>query len=164
MVEVERSDVATAILELVDLGAPINRRTVARIADVNLRTKDAKSLDTALDSFRADGLLEGDDPKKVLTVAKGAVSTLRSLTARDQEWMAEADALIEAFAHHLPNIDLVGELNKHPGWFREARLPWLHDDRFFLRGINRRGDVRDRQPLNGWTAGVPPEDWIPPIR
>ena len=77
----------------------------------------------------------------------------------EEEWVAEAKALIEGFGHHLADhIDLELELREQTGWFRQSRLAWLYDERFYLRGINRNGETRDRQPLNGWVTGLPPSD------
>ena len=158
----QKHEVARAILDLVDLGAPIKRSTILKSLSIGISTKAAKTVDAIIQEMQGSGLLTGE-PRKGMELAKGAVAGLRSMLLTDPEWVAEAKALIEGFGHHISDqIDLEAELKADPGWFREARLPWLHDERFFLRGVNRMGDVRDRQPLNGWTTGTPPADWNPP--
>jgi len=158
----ERHEVAQAILDLTELGAPIKRASILKALGLGISTKAAKQADAVIQEMQGSGLLTGD-PRKELVLAKGAVAGLRSMLLTDPEWIAEAKALIEGFGHHLADhIDLASELEHQPGWFRESRLPLLHDDRFFLRGINRQGETRDRQPFNGWVTGTVPDDYCPP--
>jgi len=162
MVMTQKHEVSEAILTLVDLGAPIKRTTILKSLSIGSSGKAAREVDGIISDLQGQGLLTGD-PRKGLELAKGAVAGLRSMLLTDPEWVAEAKALIEGFGHHISDhVDLLAELNAGPGWFREARLPWLHDERFYLRGLNRMGEERDRQPLNGWSTGAPPSDWVPP--
>jgi len=162
MIMAQKHEVAQAILTLVDLGAPIKRTTILKSLNIGSSGKAARAVDAVITEMQGQGLLTGD-PRKGLELAKGAVAGLRGMLLTDPEWVAEAKALIEGFGHHLSDhIDLEAELKADPGWFREARLPWLHDDRFYLRGINRMGETRDRQPLDGWSTGAAPGDWVPP--
>jgi hypothetical protein len=158
----ERHDVAQAILDLSELGAPIKRASILKALNLGISTKAAKAVDGIIQEMQGSGLLTGE-PRKGMVLAKGAVAGLRSMLLTEPEWIAEAKALIEGFGHHLADhIDLESELKEQPGWFREARLPWLQDHRFYLRGINRNGDRRETQPMNGWVTGTVPDDYCPP--
>ena len=54
------------------------------------------------------------------------------------------------------------KLELQSDWFKEARWPWLKDDRFYLRGINRNGLSKEVQPpIDGWRDGGAPIDWSP---
>ena len=153
-----RHEVAQSILDLVELGAPIKRSTILKAMKIGISTKAAKLVDTIIQELQGSGLLQGD-ARNGMTVAKGAVAGLRTMLLTEEEWVAEAKALIEGFGHHLADhIDLELELREQTGWFRQSRLAWLYDERFYLRGINRNGETRDRQPLNGWVTGLPPSD------
>lgn len=154
----ERHDVAQTILDLIELGAPIKRSTILKSMKIGISTKAAKVVDGLVQDLQGSGLLEGD-ARKGMTVPKGAVAGLRTMLITEEEWVAEAKALIEGLGHHLADhIDLEKELSEQPNWFRRSRLPWLYDERFFLRGINRNGETRDRQPMNGWITGDAPAD------
>lgn len=155
---VERHEVAQAILDIIDIGAPVKRSTILKSMKIGLSTKAAKEVDEFVQEFQGSGMLTGD-ARQGMTVAKGAVAGLRTMLLTEAEWVAEAKALIDALGHHVADhIDLARELDQQPDWFKQARLPWLYDERFFLRGVNRNGDVRDRQPLNGWSTGDAPSD------
>ena len=43
-----------------------------------------------------------------------------------------------------------------------ARWPFLKDSRFYLRGINNKGEDKPHSPPeDGWAEGEIPLDWIP---
>lgn len=159
---IEKHEVAQAILDIIDIGAPVKRATILKTMKLGISTKAAKQVDEWIQEMQGSGLLTGD-ARKGMTVAKGAVAGLRSMLLTEEEWVAEAKALIDGLGHHIADhIDLARELDQQPSWFKQARLPWLYDDRFYLRGINRNGETRDRQPLNGWSTGEAPEDSMVP--
>ena len=74
----------------------------------------------------------------------------------------EALELIDQYGELIPNIQWGEELELQTDWFKEARWPWLKDDRFYLRGINRKGMPKEVQPpVDGWRDGGAPVDWSP---
>ena len=110
----ERHDVAQTILDLIELGAPIKRSTILKALKIGISTKAAKVVDGIVQDLQGSGLLEGD-ARKGMTVPKGAVAGLRTMLITEEEWVAEAKALIEGLGHHLADhIDLERELNEQP--------------------------------------------------
>ena len=81
----------------------------------------------------------------------------------EEPWLAEAEELIDKLGTpNLPEIKWREELKHHSEWFKVARWPFLKDSRFYLRGINNKGEDKPHSPPeDGWAEGEIPLDWIP---
>ena len=63
---------------------------------------------------------------------------------------------------NLPEIRWKEELKHHSDWFKVARWPFLKDSRFYLRGINHKGEAKPTcPPEDGWCESEMPIDWVP---
>jgi len=63
---------------------------------------------------------------------------------------------------NLPEIRWKEELKHHSNWFKVARWPFLKDSRFYLRGVNYKGEDKPTSPPeDGWLEGEAPMDWVP---
>lgn len=70
-------------------------------------------------------------------------------------WVQSAYDGIKKYGNIWPNIAWETELQYHPAWFKRARLPALLHDRFYLDGVNRKGEPKKKMPpTTGW-EGTP---------
>ena len=88
---IEKHEVAQAILDIIDIGAPVKRATILKTMKLGISTKAAKQVDEWIQEMQGSGLLTGD-ARKGMTVAKGAVAGLRSMLLTEEEWVADEQA------------------------------------------------------------------------
>lgn len=88
------------------------------------------------------------------------------LASAPKDWLETAEELVEAYASVFSEvgINLEQELARAQGegttktqtaatwaaWFRKNRLPALENSRWYLRGVNREGTIRNSAPFSGY--------------
>ena len=154
------SEVAENLLKLHSLRAKINVKTILNHPPLSPRSKEGRAAKEIVGDWVALGWLSGNEDKGYL-LSKGGLEQIKDFF-KVEPWVDEAILLIEKYGELIPNIQWGEELELQPDWFKEARWPWLKDDRFYLRGINRKGNAKEVQPpVDGWSDGGVPIDWSP---
>ena len=88
------------------------------------------------------------------------------LASAPKDWLETAEELVEEYASVFSEvgINLERELARAQGegttktqtaatwaaWFRKNRLPALESSRWYLRGVNREGTIRNSAPFSGY--------------
>lgn len=88
------------------------------------------------------------------------------LASAPKDWLETAEELVEEYASVFSEvgINLAQELARAQGegttktqtaatwaaWFRKNRLPALESSRWYLRGVNREGTIRNSAPFSGY--------------
>jgi hypothetical protein len=154
----DTAEVAENILKLHALRAKINMQNLLSHMHLSSRSRDAKVVKKIFGDWVALGWMAGGEDKGYV-INKGGLEQIK-VFFKVEPWIAEAKELIDEYGHIIPNIQWTEELECQPEWFKEARWPWLKDDRFYLRGVNRKGEIKELQPpVDGWKDGGVPIDW-----
>jgi hypothetical protein len=154
------SEVAENLLKLHSLRAKINVKNMLKHMHLSPRSKEGRAAKKIFGDWVALGWISGAEEKGYL-LSKGGLEQIKNFF-KVEPWVDEAIELIEKYGELIPNIQWGEELELQSDWFKEARWPWLKDDRFYLRGINRKGMVKEVQPpVDGWRDGGAPIDWSP---